>query len=366
MSSIVIASRVPPGSVGGLAEYQRGLAAHWDGGGVFVSAPRPGDEFSESGEVLAWPHFSLKHPSAETVWPRMASRPRFHPVLQRWIEQSFQMPVVPDCRAVHYVGTGWDFFGFAVRRFARRIKARFTVWPAVHPGQWGDDTIDLRLYRAADAVFCQSQGEADHLVARGLSRERVVSCGLPPMCSGEGDGARWRMSQGLQHRPLVFFLGRRDAGKGFPALLAAWPEVVRVNPDAVLLVAGPGEQLPRSESMIDLGILNSAEKENVYSACDVFCLPTAHESFGIVFVEAWSYAKPVICGPAAAPREWIHDGVNGLHADQDPASVGLAINRLLGSESLRTRLGEAGRKVQRERFSWEAVLAAHQNAWAMG
>ena len=67
---------------------------------------------------------------------------------------------------LHFVGTGWDFMGLAAARLARKKGMGFTIWPAVHPGAWGDDQIDVRLYRQADAVFCQSEYERNHLATR--------------------------------------------------------------------------------------------------------------------------------------------------------------------------------------------------------
>ena len=127
---------------------------------------------------------------------------------------------------------------------------------------------------------------------------------------------------------MVSFMGRRDEGKDYHAILKAWPLVLARVPDAILLLAGKGgdeyayllHQL-LADSFRDLGIVDDSTKAAVLAACDVFCLPSAHESFGIVYIEAWSRGKPVICGTAPACRELVEDGVTGLHATQVPAEL---------------------------------------------
>ena len=275
-------------------------------------------------------------------------------------------------RAVHFVGTGWDFVGFAMLRLARRSGARFTVWPAVHPGQWGDDRIDLRLYRQADAVFCQSRHEAAHLTSLGLDPARILVCGLPPMCLPGRSARALRESLAVADRPAVLFLGRRDASKGYPALLEAWRIVLAAVPEAVLLVSGPGgeefqpqlDALP-PESVRDLGVADEETKALALAACDVFCLPSAQESFGIVYAEAWSYGKPVVCGPAPASREWIEDGVSGLHVGQSPSEIASALTALLRDPARASAMGEAGRQFQQSRLTGETTLASHLRGFGL-
>ncbi len=122
---------------------------------------------------------------------RLAARPQWHVALE-WFAEIMSRNCWRDLEnlrvdAVHYIGTGRTWLGFPLLRRARKMGARFTVLPAVHPHSWGDDQIDIRLYQKADAVFCLSDFEAKHLVSRGLSRAKVQRSGLPPMCHGNGE-----------------------------------------------------------------------------------------------------------------------------------------------------------------------------------
>ncbi len=374
---VLIASRTAPTYAGGLANYAFGLAEEIKkrpGCAATFAAMEPGlvgmKPVRELPEGCWLPAAGFHEPRG--IWTRLASRPRFHFPLQHWCARSpgLEQRAKPRPAAVHFVGTGWDFFGFAAHRAAKKWGARFTVWPAVHPGQLGDDEIDFRLYRLADAVFHQSERERERLLEGGVAARKLVSCGLPPMNAEPGDGERLRARLGLGRRPIVLFLGRRSVDKGYVALLEAWPMVRAAVPDAVLLVAGPGGNGPvpaaEGEGIYDLGLADESTKADAFAACDVFALPSMHESFGIVYVEAWSYGKPVICGPAPASRELVRAGETGLWVDQTSQSISDGTVRLLCDANLRYSLGEAGRKLQGQRFTWEATLKNHRKAWGWG
>jgi glycosyltransferase involved in cell wall biosynthesis len=143
-------------------------------------------------------------------------------------------------------------------------------------------------------------------------------------------------------------------------------------PDAVLILAGAsGEQyrelLARisARNLCDLGIPDEIQKANAIAACDVFCLPSAHESFGIVYVDAWSYGKPVVCGTAPACREFIADGKTGLWASQELEELADKLIFLLKDGELRKMLGQAGKLEQIQRFNEDTFLRSHLHAFGI-
>lgn len=303
------------------------------------------------------------------LWSRLASKTFLHGMLESILHYAWREPETVSPEVVHYVGTGWDFFGFAIARLARRYQARLVITPAIHPQSWGGDRIDLRLYHQADRIICFTNQESLSLEQLGLRREKLSVCPLPPTCQSDGDGGRFREKHRLQERPCVLYIGRRDEGKGYPALLGAWPQVLHAVPDAVLVLAGAagGEYrellaaIPGC-NVCDLGIPDETEKADAIAACDVFCLPSAHESFGIVYVDAWSYGKPVICGTAPACREFIVDGKTGLWASQRPEDLAEKLTILLSNPNLRDAMGKAGKREQAERFNNDIFCQKHFDA----
>jgi glycosyltransferase involved in cell wall biosynthesis len=307
--------------------------------------------------------------ASKPLWNRFASQPSLHGLLETILHRAWRHAEIAKPNVIHYVGTGWDFFGFAMAKLARDFRARFVITPALHPGAWGNDRIDGRLYRQADRVICFTGHEGSVLEQLGVANTKISVCALPPTCRSDGNGSRLREDRHLGVRPCVLFVGRRDEGKGYPALLQAWPLVLLAIPDAVLILAGAaGDQyrdlvakIPE-RNLCDLGVPDEATKANAIAACNVFCLPSAHESFGIVFVDAWSYGKPVICGTAPACREFIIDGENGFWANQVPEELAAKLAMLLQNPDLQHAIGSAGKLELARSFNNDTFLRIHFEA----
>lgn len=272
-----------------------------------------------------------------------------------------------NTQIVHSVGAGWELLGFPALRVARARSAIFTVCPAIHPGTWGDSALDARLYKAADIVFALSRSERTRMLEMGVQAEKIVVTGCGPGSEAVGDGDRFRRRYALGDAPLVLFVGRKQRYKGYHALCQAMAIVARTVPSARMVAIGSDGDPPYPEvasNVLDLGRCTDQEKADALAACDVFCLPSTDESFGIVYVEAWAAGKPVVGGPAPAVRELVRDGIDGFCAPQDAGAIASVLSELLASEELRVRLGAAGRQRQQQEFTWRQVAATHQAAFA--
>ena len=65
-----------------------------------------------------------------------------------------------------------------------------------------------------------------------------------------------------------------------------------------------------------LGFQVNGSLTNLYKACDVVCVPSRNEPFGIVLLEAWSAGKPVVATNNGGPGEFVWHEVNGLKVIQ--------------------------------------------------
>lgn len=375
-----------PDAVGGLASYLRGLALELSKTNSVSVVARfnhadnlvPMYTSMEPAHVINHDDYQVHIIAPAKCWQpvlhhlvSLVARPCLQP-LARWLYCrayciSLNKAIPKTADVVHYVGNGWEMLGFAALDEARRRGAVFTLWPAVHPGTWGDSSLDILLYNMADVVFVQSEFERNYLIRLGVNPMRLYSCGLAPSSPPTGNAASFRKRHCLDNRLLILFIGRKDRGKGYHALRDAMAAVLADFPTACLISVGPDREPPYpplpSGTVLDLGQADEAEKADALAACDVFCLPSIHESFGIVYVEAWSYGKPVIGGLAPAVQELITPDENGYCVEQDKDAIAAALIRLLGDPELRQRQGAAGQRLQQERFTWSAVLKVHQEAF---
>lgn len=247
--------------------------------------------------------------------------------------------------AVHYLGTGLDMLGFAAEAAAREAGATFSVEPAIHIGSWGDRWIDAALYRRGDAVLAYSRREAAELVRLGVSPKRIhrIHC----RCDhGEGGDAEAFRSKHAIRGPLVLFLGRKTVGKGVRRLLDSWPAVRREFPAATVVLMGPSDgkcRISLGDGILDIDDAGEAEKQDALAACDLLCVPSDGESFGLVYYEAWAYAKPVVAVEQPALEETVGECGGGLLVPPQTDRIAAAILRLLRDGRLRGTMGLRGR-----------------------
>lgn len=91
-----------------------------------------------------------------------------------------------------------------------------------------------------------------------------------------------------------------------------------------------------------LGDVSQAELACEYQRCDVFCLPSVQEGFGIVFLEAMAAGKPIVAARAAAVPEVA--GVGLLVEPESGEALADGIARLHADEALRRELAAKGRR----------------------
>ena len=87
--------------------------------------------------------------------------------------------------------------------------------------------------------------------------------------------------------------------------------------------------------------ISRTELASEYARCDVFCLPSIQEGFGIVFLEAMASGKPIVAVRAGAAPEVVAHGL--LVKPEDDEELAAAIERLYREPSLRASLGSAGK-----------------------
>lgn len=175
----------------------------------------------------------------------------------------------------------------------------------------------------------------------------------------------------------VLFVGRLEGRKGIQDLFAAMPRVLAEAPRARFVIAGEdnsrhdgffaregmdyptwfGKHHGKLAGRVEfLGFVTEERLDELYRSCDVFVAPSLYESFGLIYLEAMNYARPVIGCSAGGPREIIVDGETGfLVPPEDPARLAVALVRLVTDADLRQRLGRAGRARLLERFTHTAM-----------
>ncbi|MGD2135488.1 MAG: glycosyltransferase [Gemmatimonadales bacterium] len=238
--------------------------------------------------------------------------------------------------------------------------------------RWLYRPLARRVAARAKAVVVATEshlGHADDLGPAGRAKARVIPFGV--------DVARFTPRMHPE-RPMSFppeevgpvglFVGRLVSYKGLDVLLDAARDT-----DLNLVIAGDGplrmwlwEEIPRRGLKDRVRMAGRPADEDLpgyYQAADYVVLPSTSpaEMFGVVLLEAMASGTPVInTALTTGVREVSEPDATGLMVPPgDALALRAAMQCLAGDAQLRARMGEAGRKRVEERFTLEAMIAAH-------
>lgn len=239
----------------------------------------------------------------------------------------------------------------------------------------------------ADRLIANTAAEAHELSLRygaTLDRVSVVEPGADldrfrPAAAGCGPLVRRRARRALglpEDGFLVVFAGRLQPLKAPDVLLRAMADLRARDPAlgrqlTVAVVGGPsGSGLDRPTALIDLAqslgiagqvrFLPPQDREalaEVYRAADLVAVPSYHESFGLVAMEAQACGTPVVAAAVGGLVTAVRDGVSGVLVDShDPADWARVIGGLLAAPGRRAELSR-GAVAHATRFSWDRTAA---------
>ena len=214
------------------------------------------------------------------------------------------------------------------------------------------------VFRQTSLFHATAPAEVDGLRALGLSQPvAVVPNGVDLPETLPDDPA--------PDAKRALFLSRLHPKKGLPMLLDAW---AGVQPDDWMLeLVGPSENNHRAEletqaaelgldsTVVFSGPVDDADKWKKYAAADLFVLPSHSENFGIVVAEALAAEVPVLT-TTGAPWQELEDHDCGWWVAPEPdAIIGALTTATEYSEEQRTAMGERGRALVEDRYSWAGV-----------
>jgi glycosyltransferase involved in cell wall biosynthesis len=182
-------------------------------------------------------------------------------------------------------------------------------------------------------------------------------------------------NMGLVDRVIYIFVGNFHDQKGIDTLIRAWRIFQkRVGGDrALLLLAGDGVLLGDMKKLVlELGLSSTVrflgkrnEIDTYLKLADVFVLPSRWEGLSIALLEALSSGKAVVATPVGGTRDIIRDGTNGLltSVDDIPALAD-KLHVLYADETLRKRIGLAGRQTVLKRYSLKICAENHMRLYS--
>jgi glycogen synthase len=247
--------------------------------------------------------------------------------------------------------------------------------------------VEKTALQMADAVVAVSQSTGEdvqrligvdpdrlHVIANGIDTEEYKPIRRPDLL------ARFGIDEGA---PYLLFLGRMTRQKGLYYLLEA---IDQIDPAMQIVLCAGESDTPELQSELEGMVRGLRERRSnviwipemvdreetiaLYSHAAVFCCPSIYEPFGIINLEAMACATPVVASAVGGIPEVVVDGETGFLVDatltsdppHDPGNpqafiggLARAINRFAADPDLAVRMGEAGRKLVVEKFSWQSI-----------
>ena len=188
---------------------------------------------------------------------------------------------------------------------------------------------------------------------------------------GKGTPGKVRKELGLKRDSrIILFVGRLVGVKGIEYLIKAMAGVVKKFPEAALVLVGDGPMRRNLENMTkQLSLENSVhfagmrnDVENFFQAAEIMVLPSLHEGFPNVVLEAMCYGVPVIATDIMGNPDVIKKEFGLLVRPRDSAELSRAIIRVLSdSRMLKTMSREA--KKEAKKYSWSAITRKYEDAY---
>lgn len=184
------------------------------------------------------------------------------------------------------------------------------------------------------------------------------------------DSSALRARLGLQ-RPYCVMVGALIEAKGHDVGLRAWsllpPSCGQLN----LLVIGEGERMARYRAEVEqaglagrvhfAGQLPHADTLALMRDSALLVLPSRHEGFGLVAIEAGALGVPVVASDLPVFRELLGElGKGCLVAVDDADALAVAVARVLHDEAARRALGRAWRLRVAQEFALSACMTRYQ------
>ena len=244
---------------------------------------------------------------------------------------------------------------------------------------WTAATWKVRLNELADRasllfmdrVVCVSEAQARRVRRCGVPGHRVVTIpnAVEPGPDPRPDPAARREllalfpdSDGGPPRLIVASAGRMSPEKGHKDLVDAAAAVVRDDPSVGFIHFGRGPlegDLARRIAGLGLGARFvrggfRTDLARLMPNVDLFALPSYTEGLPVVVLEAFAAGLPVVATAVGGTPEVVEPGVNGrLVPPGDPAALARAISATLADPRARRAMGDRGRALVLERFTFE-------------
>ena len=233
-----------------------------------------------------------------------------------------------------------------------------------------DRFFGYRILRDASKIIASTKIEAEQYKQMGVNEDKIeiVPNGIDlSEYDNLPERGKFRKRYSIKEdKKMILYLGRIHKIKGIDLLVKAFSDLIKESDDVRLVIVGPDdgflstlkkqiEDLNISNRILFTGLLPEKDTFGAYVDADVYVLPSVYETFPVTVLEACACGTPVIVTDRCGIADIVNNNV-GYVVEYNKDQLQDAIFKILTNVELRRYFGEGGKKLVREKFSWNIVV----------
>jgi glycosyltransferase involved in cell wall biosynthesis len=222
----------------------------------------------------------------------------------------------------------------------------------------------LKYYQSADYFVANTPDIRDYLIREGAAEDRARF--IPNFTDIDPVVAPVRKSDldTPDEAKVALVLARYHPNKALDVMIRAASEISGLH----VWLAGQGPLEGELKKLAqDLNVARRIhflgwreDRGALLEAADICVIPSRHEPFGNVFIQAWAHKTPLISSRSEGPSQFVKDGEDGLLFDiDDVAGLVSALRRLMGDSALAEKMTARGFDRFGAEFSREKTVASY-------
>lgn len=252
---------------------------------------------------------------------------------------------------------------------SKKFQIPFILLPTIHlqyPEHYFTGT-KLAILNESDAIVVFTNAEAQVLKSYNILQNRIhiIPNGIDTKTQLTKESNIQRELNIDEKSLIVLFVGMMSSAKGTISLIEALKTLWQKSKKIELILIGPSnsefdkyfqnQDQKFLNHIHNLGIVSEEEKWKAFSSCDIFAMPSQSESFGLTYLEAWKFHKPVIGCKIPSTSEIIDDETNGFLIEFNDINHLASIIEKLEDSNLRINLGNNGYKKLLENYDLQII-----------
>lgn len=215
-----------------------------------------------------------------------------------------------------------------------------------------------RFYDKCTGIFCMGHWLRKFLIENGLPESKVIY-------SGGGTNVNFSLINPQEKaNNKILFVGKDFRRKGGHITYEAFKLLRQWGENVELYVAGPLNDPIENpvEGYHFMGQVNFEAVADLFNKCDIFCMPSYFEAYGLVFIEALTFGLPCIGRDCYEMPYFIDEGKTGLLLrEDDPQQLADLMKKILSDSSYKENVAKKHDYYVQE-YSWDAVAKRMKTA----